>query len=402
MDLDTAQMLSSADGAQAVAAALSESDPESLAAATRLRTAYPAPLAAAALTQAALRRRAEFKLGSRAGAFLVTADGLEQASRWDVAAWRARHVAASGARRVIDLCCGLGVDAAAFAEEGLEVLAIERDPATAVLARANLHGLATVVAGDAVDVVPDAAVEPGTVVFCDPARRTARGRSWDIGDMSPSWAFVEGLLAGTTPAVVKLGPGFPDRLIPAAVAARWVSVDGDLVECGLWSGMSVRSGDREAILLPAGDRLPVDTDPPPAASRGPRVGDIVYEPDPAVIRSGAIGTLCRFLDAEPIAQRISYLLSQTARPTAFARAFEVLRVDPWKQRLLAEWAAAHDVGVLEIKKRGVDLDPARVRRQLRLRGSRSATVIVTPSAIGTVCLVVRRVDDRTPDAWHSA
>lgn len=401
MDQQTAELLASPVGGEALAQALDQRDPGSLAAATTLRAHFPPELAAAALTQASLRARAVAKLGDRARGFLVTPEGLEQATRWNVAQWRAQIVAASGARRVVDLCCGLGVDAAAFAEAGLDVVAVERDPATAVLARANLGERATVVVGDAQEVARDLLAAPETVVFCDPARRTARGRSWDLADLSPSWAFVAGLLTEHPPAVVKLGPGFPSREIPAGVGARWVSMDGGLVECGLWSGLGSDTA-RDAVLLPSGDVLASSVDLPAPTTRAPQPGDVVYEPDPAVIRSGALGALAAELDAQPIADRVAYLVAPGQHATPFATGFEVLHVDTWKQKRLADWAKEHDVGTLEIKKRGLDVDPAQLRTRLRLRGSRAATVILTPSAAGAVCLVVERLGHPTPHAWHSA
>lgn len=49
------------------------------------------------------------------------------------------------------------------------------------------------------------------------------------------------------------------------------------------------------------------------------------------------------------------------------------------------------IGVLEIKKRGVDADPAALRRRLRPAGPNSATLILTPTASGAQALVARRL-----------
>jgi SAM-dependent methyltransferase len=391
MDPETAVLLASSEGAEAVATAQAEDDPGSLGAATRLRAAFPPALAAAALTQAALRRKAASKLGAQASGMLLTPDGLEQATRWDVAVWRAGLFAEAGVSRVVDLCCGLGTDAAAFALAGLDVVAVERDPATAVLARYNLAGRGEVVTGAAEDVLARLAGRPGTAVFCDPARRTSRGRSWDVADLSPSWPFLQAVLDGSPPAVLKLGPGFPPRLVPPGAAAVWTSASGDLVECGLWAGVGFDPGAREAVLLPAGDVIASDGTSVAAAGRPPVEGDVLYEPDPAVVRAGAVPVLCRRLNTRPVAEGISYLLGTSVLLTPFAAGFEVLDVLPWKETALRHWVAAHDIGTLEIKKRGIDVDPAALRRRLRPRGRRAATLLITPAAGGAVCLVVRRV-----------
>ena len=81
MDVQVAQQLTSTPGAHALAAALDQPDPNSLAAATALRREFPADLAAAALDQAAMRQSAVRKIGDVAATMLWTRDGLEQATR---------------------------------------------------------------------------------------------------------------------------------------------------------------------------------------------------------------------------------------------------------------------------------------------------------------------------------
>src|SRR5699024_591881 len=59
---------------------------------------------------------------------------------------------------------------------------------------------------------------------------------------------------------------------------------------------------------------------------------------------------------------------------------------------LRRWARESDVGRLTIKKRGVPLDPDRLRRDLRLRGSREVVVVLTPLAGRPVLLEVEPAD----------
>ncbi|HEX8092942.1 methyltransferase domain-containing protein, partial [Jatrophihabitans sp.] len=117
---------------------VTETDPVRRAAAAR--RLLPPELATAALTQAGLRAAARTKFGSLAGRLLFTADGLEQATRIEVADHRAARFAGAGLASVLDLCCGIGSDARAFARAGLRVSGVERDPAIAALAAANAAG----------------------------------------------------------------------------------------------------------------------------------------------------------------------------------------------------------------------------------------------------------------------
>jgi 16S rRNA G1207 methylase RsmC len=107
---------------EVLAAAMAEPDPGALAAGTRLRRLAQPEQAAAALQQAALRRQAVDKFGPAAAAMFFTRDGLEQATRLVVADQHARRFVAAGVRRVVDLGCGIGADALAFARAGLAVV----------------------------------------------------------------------------------------------------------------------------------------------------------------------------------------------------------------------------------------------------------------------------------------
>ena len=377
---------------EVLAAAMAEADPDGLAAATRLRTGYGPQLAAAALQQAALRRRARTKFGDRAATMFFTRDGLEQATRPVVAAHHAARLRDAGARRVVDLGCGIGSDALAFADAGLEVVAVEQDPATAEVAAANLGERGRVVCADAEQVAAEL-LTPGTAAFCDPARRTSRGRLWRVEDFTPSWSLVTGMLDGSRPAGVKLGPALPHALVPDTAQAEWVTASGETVEVGLWAGAGARPELRTALLLPGG-RLDVPRPPPgqPAARLAVApVGRYLYEPDGAVIRAGGVAVLGERLGAWLLDGQIAYLSADEHVPTPFAVAFEVLEVLPYAPKALRRWVRERGVGTLEIKKRGVDVDPAELRRRLQPGGPASATLVLSRTPQGAVALVVRRL-----------
>ncbi len=385
MDVETARWLVSGEAAAALAEAEAHPDPGSLAAATALRRGWSPEQAAAALTQVALRRRAGTKFGEGANRLFLTPDGLEQATRWEVAAWRAARFRAAGAGQVVDLGCGLGADALALLDGGLDVVAVERDPATAVLAQANLGERARVLCGDAASLAGEL-LAGGAAVFTDPARRTGAGRTWRVSDFSPPWEFATGLLEGRV-GCIKAAPGLPSRFLPDSVAVRWVSHRGDLVETSLWSGPWT-PGSRVAVLLPSGEELDA------GERREPPVGPVasyLYEPDPAVIRSGGVAALAERLGAHCPRAGIAYLFADRPARTAFATAFEVLEELPYSEASLRRWVRERGVGSLEIKVRGVDVDPAVLRRRLKPAGTASATLVLTPTPGGARVLVVSRI-----------
>ncbi|HST47550.1 class I SAM-dependent methyltransferase [Jatrophihabitans sp.] len=354
-----------------LAGTVPDTDPVRRAAA--VRRLLPPELARIALTQAGLRAAARAKFGALAGSLLFTADGLEQATRVEVADHRAARFAAAGLASVLDLCCGIGSDALAFVRAGLRVDAVERDPDTAAVAAANTAGRPVRVSTGTAEQADWRSAES---VFCDPARRTARGRTFDPAAYSPGFDFVLRLLAESRYAAAKLGPGIAHNLIPAECEAEWVSFGGGVKEAVLWSAgfAEVR---RRATVLPAGLQL---TDAEQAEPRVGPVGGYLYEPDGAVIRAGLVQQLAALLPGGcRIAEQLAYLSADAVAdgPAAgLARGFRVLDVLPYSVKRLRTELARRQVGTVEIKKRGVDVDPAALRRELRPAGPHAITVLL--------------------------
>jgi SAM-dependent methyltransferase len=347
---------------------------------SRLRAVGHSPdLVSAVVGQARLRERARAKFGDFAGGLLFTPAGLEQATRMPVAALHAGRFRSAGVERVADLGCGIGGDALAFAGAGLRVLAVDADEVTAALAAYNLSPFRPEVEvrhGTAEATV----LEPGDAVWLDPARRTAGHTETSRvapQDYTPSldWAFE---LAASRPVGIKLGPAFDRAAIPGDAEAQWVSADGSVVELALWSGKLARPWVRRAALVLRGGtahELTTQADAPDAETRP--LGAFVHEPDGAVIRARLIGEVARSLDAGMLADGIAYVTGDEAVTTPFVSTFRVREALPADTKRLAKALRERGVGTLEIKKRGVDVDPATLRTQLKLRGDDSATLILT-------------------------
>jgi len=362
------------------------------------KAGHAAGLVAAALSQSRLRAKAGPKFGDFASRMLFTEAGLEQATRLRVAALHAGRFAAlrtdtDRPPRIVDLGCGIGGDAMAMAAIELDVTAVDADEVTATVASYNLAPFpqASVVHSPAEEVNLD----EFDAAWLDPARRTSghsnTSRLTRPDDYSPSldWAFG---LAQRMPVGVKLGPGHDRDLIPADAEAQWVSVDGQLVEMGLWFGALARDGIRRAaLLLTAAGIVEMtaggDSEDAPVGE----LGSYVYEPDGAVIRARLIGDLARALGAEMLSEGIAYLTAPTLVHTPFASAFRVLEVLPVDEKKLRLALQERHIGTLEIKKRGVDVDPATLRTRLKLKGPESATLILTRAAGHRVALLVERV-----------
>ena len=177
---------------------------------------------------------------------------------------------------------------------------------------------------------------------------------------------------------IKLGPGLDRGLIPDGVEAQWISVDGSTIELVLWSGSLRRDGVRRAALVIRGGAAAEltsagDTEDEPVRA----LGAFVHEPEGAVIRARLIGDVARSLDAGMLGGGTAYLTSDTPLTNPFVQSFRVREVLPLKPAAISAALRKADVGTVEIKKRGVDVDPAQFRKKLTLRGTASATLILT-------------------------
>ena len=357
------------------------------------RQGHPPGLVAIVLSQSKLRARARPKFGEFASHMLFTEEGLEQATRLQVAALHAGRFARADVGHVADLGCGIGGDALALAAVDLEVTAADIDEVTAAIAAYNLTPFpkAQVLHARA-EEVPLGGIGGA---WLDPSRRVTTGgttrRLADAAAYSPSLDFAFGL-ADRMPVGVKLGPGTDRGVIPRGAEAQWVSVDGDVVELAVWLGGLGRPGIGRAALVIRGDRAAeltaaADSEDAPV---GP-LGDYLYEPDGAVIRARLIGDLARANGGWMLSQGIAYITADTRFDSPFARGFRVIERLPTDERQLRLALAARGVGTLEIKKRGVDVDPAALRTRLKLRGHERATIVLAREEGRHVTLLVERI-----------
>ncbi|WP_405659993.1 THUMP-like domain-containing protein [Streptomyces sp. RK9] len=357
---------------------------QELAVATRLRREHPADLVSAALAQARLRQRAAAKFGAAdAARMYFTPNGVEQSTRTSVATYRARRfsdpgeLGGLGVRSVADLCCGIGGDAIALARAGVAVLAVDRDPLTCAVARANAEvlGLADLIEVREADVT-DVDTSPYDAVFVDPARRGGRGRIFDPEAYSPplSWAVETARKAPR--AALKIAPGIPHEAVPGEAEAEWISDGGDVKEAVLWFGGDA-PGSHRATLLPSGDTLasPLATMLPDPDVRP--VGRFLYEPDGAVIRAHLVAEVAARVGGGLIDETIAYVTSDAAVGTPYADAYEITDQLPFNVKKLKALLRERGVGILTVKKRGSAVEPEELRRKVKPQGPGSATVFLT-------------------------
>ncbi|WP_346164783.1 THUMP-like domain-containing protein [Streptomyces graminearus] len=376
---------------------------DELAVATRLRRDHPADLVSAALGQARLRQRAAAKFAAAdAQRMFFTPNGVEQSTRASVAAYRARRLTDLGVTSVADLCCGIGGDAIALARAGIRVLAVDRDPLTAAVARANAEALGLT---ELMEVREADVTEVDTAgydaVFVDPARRGGQsrggarsasmrgggratgGRIFDPEAYSPPLSWAVAAARRAPHAALKIAPGIPHEAVPPEAEAEWISDGGDVKEAVLWFGTGAPGAVR-ATLLP-GPRTLLGRGLPDPGVRP--VGRYLYEPDGAVIRAHLVAEVAEEVAGGLLDATIAYVTADELHPTPYATPYEITDQLPFNLKKLKALLREREVGTLTVKKRGSAVEPEELRRKVKPQGPNAATVFLTRVAGAPTMLV---------------
>ena len=328
-----------------------------------------------ALNQARLRQRAINKFPERAAQMLFTEPGLEQATRSEVANWHAKKFLEAKITSVTDLGAGIGSDSIAFAQGGLVVHAIENHPESCEALRHNLKAFENTSALQTSAQDHEIATEG---LWLDPARREQDRKSLSVQRLDPSM-FSPSLdfvfeKASERPTGIKLAPGFPHELIPTNFEANWVSHGGDLVELTLWSEPLGRPGLKKAVMIGESTREFEGTNRSGYVSG---LQHFIYEPDVILIRAHLLGDFANQYQLQLISENIAYLTSSDQVLSPWLKSYRVKDVLPLDVKRIKTYCSKNEIGVLEIKKRGVDIPPEVLRPKLKLKGAGVATLILT-------------------------
>jgi SAM-dependent methyltransferase len=395
--LQMAEFLTSDDGAEwlETSSQFVASPSSHLAEVEYLRKHLSPAKSAAILEQVRLRAKAKHRFPN-AEKLLFTDTGLQQATHPAVAAHRARRYAGQGF--VADIGCGIGSDTVALSRVAGIVAAVDRDPVRLFFARHNVS--ATIAGSNACFIGADARQPPfaiaGAVVFCDPSRRTRSGeRIYQPQAYEPSLPAVRAVYARAGGLGIKVSPGISFDQIPWADEVELISYAGIVREAVLWvKALATPGVQRRATVLPAGNSVTDAERVTGCPVRRP--GRFIYEPDGAVIRAGLVQQVCEALEMWQLDHRIAYLSSDSWRSSAFVQGFEIEECLPFSLKRIRRRLQELGVGVLEIKKRGVNLDPDAFRRRLRLNGQEEKTLILTRIGDRPVAFLCQRKRTGSP------
>lgn len=393
MDLLLLEKLTSPQGRALLDTIAATDTKDALALSQKLRKQGHEPdVVAAALTQARLREKARTKLGDFADRMFFTQNGVEQATRFTVAVHHAHRFMQAGVTKVADLTSGIGADSMAFAALGLDVISTDIDPLTAVIAAENLRPFPNAHVRCADGLATDFEAEGIQGIFADPARRDGTGRRiWTPESFLPPLDAVWNMRARVPNVGLKLGPGIAHEDIPRGCEAQWISLDGDVVEAGLWFGnVAAREGFGALVLksTPSGQlatEFTADGRNPDAQAidSADELGEYLHEPDGAIIRAGLVAHLANEVDGFMVDPTIAYFtadqphVSVNPNKQPLTTAYAIKDAIPYNVKALRSYLKERRVGRVTIKKRGISVTPEQLRPQLALKGDNEATLVLT-------------------------
>lgn len=343
---------------------------------------------------------------------------LEQCSSQATACYKAQLVGAlvQGGGTFADLTGGFGVDFAAIAPQFGKALHVESNAVLSQLVRHNLQVLglthAEAVCADAESV--GLALPATDVVLLDPARRTPVGRkAFLLDDCTPSVSsLLPILLPKTQFVVIKLSPMLDItaalRAIPQTAQVHVVSVDGEckellLVVRGSRCQDIGHTASGSAATLPPTcfatllrtsaaaqpEQLYFSFDLSDEQAAMPTyavtVGPWLYEPDPAILKAGAIKLVAERYGVEKIAPMSHLYTSERLLPQWPGRIFSVQHVYTFSRADLKAFRQSTPRADLSV--RGFPQSVAQLRAQLKLKEGSDAHVFATTLADGQKVLL---------------
>lgn len=394
MDYRSFKELLTSKGAEALQAAtyLAPRESDYLFHFQSLSMKFPPDLTRAALETAILRGEALVKFPF-ANRLFFTRQALEQASSAEISTYRAERYRSFA--QVADLGCSIGGDTFALARIA-PIFSVDNDVLRLAMAGANLQALglaekAQLIQADLAFPLPFK--RRSTALFFDPGRRSNQRRIFSVQQYLPPLSIIQQWLPGFPALGVKISPGVDlAELAGYDAEIEFVSFRGELKEAVLWFG-PLKSVYVRATVLPGPHQL-VTLHPNQPVTNFTEISDpkaYLYEPDPAVIRSGLVTTLAGMLDASLFDPDIAYLTADTYHPTPFARAWQIEDWFSFQLKRLRTYLRQHHIGQVTVKKRGSPLEPDFLIQQLRLQGELERVIVLTQLRHEPIVLICIRV-----------
>lgn len=364
-------------------AAIAESPTAALSTQRKLRNEFDDDLVRAALSVHEARRRAAGLL-PHAEQLWLTRVGLEQSTAWDVAAHKAQRFLKS--ENVSDLCCGIGVDAAAIAEiTRVTAIDIEASMCLRTEWNAEVWNRSSNLRAECADVTD--CDWTGRIVHVDPDRRSGSDRPTKRLELyQPNLDWMQQLTRTAAGGGIKISPASNFLQKFSGCEIELISLKGECREATVWFGSLAGEHAFRATALPSGESISADplsvwTNVVPAAA------DYIFDPDPAIVRAGLIDVMAAQYSMQRLDAEEEYLTGADHVDSGFVTAFRVEAVLSGNLKDLKRYLRSDPSTHYEVKCRRIPTDAESVRRQLPT-GTAPPRVIFVARISGRKTIVV--------------
>jgi hypothetical protein len=336
--------------------------------------------------------------------YLYLRDALEQCSTWRLAAHRARYLQglcqklSLSSDALVEVGCGIGGDSLELSRL-FKMEIYELDPTRASIAQHNLSQHPdrqfNLVAGDFLEISPERF--QGRPLFIDPGRRKLdksgqMKRIFDPEQYQPPLSQLLSYGQQSQLLCIKAAPGLPDEAVEdLECELEFVSHQRTCKEAVIWAYPG--ASGRKATILTSDDTFLEYWQSEVESMTAPEVGRWIHEPDPAILRAHALGQLAQQIEAGLLQREIGYLVSENNPQHPACQSFEILEILPLNQAQIRKACTRHEFGILEIKKRGVPIEPDQYRQGLKLDSKKfrkSGVLILTRYQDERIAFLCRR------------
>ncbi|MBI9032014.1 methyltransferase [bacterium] len=350
-----------------------------------LKDKYSEDPVAELLTLERLRKNAKERIKD-AENYLFTTKGVEQSSSSQVAEYHAKlfkHV-----NVLADLCCGNGIDLINIAKNKSLVYAVDLSNTALLCSRYNcqINRLDTIIFRN---MKAEDFNEEVEAVFIDPDRRPEERRVIQAEDISPNFDELIKIIHQFQNVVIKLSPVFDYLNASVAEPHTWefISEDGVLKEILLCTGsFATPNINRKVVILPQ----TVFTQNYQSVQVS-SIKKFVYDPDPAIIRSGLVQDLAYEVEASLINKHLSILTSDSKINSEFLKGYEVIEYFHYSVKTLKKYLKENQIGKLVVKVRGFPERPNQVISKFKLSGPNTSLIYLIRMDKEFICLVLTRI-----------
>jgi SAM-dependent methyltransferase len=323
---------------------------------------------------------------------LVDRLALEQASAKWISDYKNSLLPKSS--KIVDLCCGLGGDSLHL-NDFQSLIGIDLSLARLEMFKFNLDHKDSIqcIRGNALYPIINKKLD---FLLCDPDRRSQenKSRNWNPDDLRPNFDELARWESSFSGCLFKLSPSLDWKSLPIKGDIDFLGKPKECNEALIRKGTlaaeepTLRAVIKDETPLIAPWKAVLEANPTLANS----LNDYLIEPSKTCIRSGINRWYAQQNSYEVIHPDIAYLTGDTPIDSPYFTSFKVVGVGSGNDKKLKQFVKQHNAQVIEVKKRGANIDPATELQKLKkVKGEIPMTLFFTQTLKGHIFVLTKRL-----------